>query len=82
MKTKRPTVKEIRARAAESAYCAASSILKEKWRPMAWEDMKFNKNPTTKMLWELIEKIDKLCSEQANIRHELEDKRRKCENSN
>lgn len=82
MKTKRPTVKEIRARAAENAYCTASSILIEKWRPLAWETLRrqklkvdVNKDPVEAALWECIEKIDILCNEQANIRHELQDKR-------
>ena len=67
MKTKRPTVKEIRARAAENAYCAASSILREKWRPLAWKDLNERKlkpcanlDPVVAALWECIEKIDKL----------------------
>ena len=77
MKRKRPTVKEIRARAAECAYDKASYILKEKWRPLAWKYMNLKyKDPVEAALWECIEKIDKLCSEQAIIRRELEDNRK------
>ncbi len=75
-KPKRPTLKEVRARAAENAFSRASEILKQKWRPLAWRDAHFNVDPVAKALWECIEKIDKMCSAEAVIRRELEDKRR------